>query len=243
MLYSPLDQFQIFELSTFFPFSNYFIYGLLYLLLPIFLLILPSVRGHLFGSLYTFAGWEAAQGYLSYVLSVVSQLGYYYLFYLVILATLLFVSNLFGLFPYGFTVTSHISFTFASAFMILIAINVVAFFRFLKGYWALFLPSGTPFMIAPLLVVIELVSYLSRLFSLSIRLFANIMAGHTLVHILLSFIFKVMIWGGFFLLISILPMILSQLIFFMETGIAILQSYVFVALVLNYINDLLSEGH
>jgi len=122
-------------------------------------------------------------------------------------------------------------------------INLAASFRFRGGFLALFLPEGTPFLIRPTLILIELVSYIARLFSLSIRLFANIMAGHTLMHIILVFVSKILLGGRLFAIIFFIPFALSQLIFFMEVGISMLQAYVFVTLGLNYLNDLVQEGH
>jgi len=174
----------------------------------------------------------------------VVQLGSYFFFYFLLLLSILLTNNLFGLFPYSFTLSSHIIFTFGLSFYTFLSLNMVVSFRFLTDFLGIFLPKGTPFFIIPLLVVIELVSYLSRLFSLAIRLFANIMSGHTLVHILLSFVSKMFFNGRFTFFFVLIPFGLCQLIFFMEFGIAILQTYVFITLVVNYLKDTISgEGH
>ena len=89
--------------------------------------------------------------------------------------------NMFGMIPYSFTVTSHIIVTFVLAAFIFIGVTIIGFIKHGIGYLKLFVPSGVPMLLLPLIVVIEIISYLSRPVSLSVRLFANMMAGHTTV--------------------------------------------------------------
>jgi len=241
-MFSPLAQFQVFDLA--FGLQNYFFAEIFYLFLPLFIIVVTFFYSLVRVNFSTVFQKGLIRGYYFYLLSVVLQLGNYYLFYFFILVMILFTNNVFGLFPFGFALTSQIIFTFYLAFAIFLGINIVSILRFSRGFLAHFLPNGTPFFIIPLLVMIELVSYISRLFSLAIRLFANIMSGHTLMHILLSFSAKMMLSGSRILLfVAGIPIGLSQLIFFMEAGIAILQSYVFVTLVANYLKDLVFESH
>jgi F-type H+-transporting ATPase subunit a len=100
---------------------------------------------------------------------------------------LLLTCNLVGMVPYSFTVTSHIIFTFSLALSIFIGINIVGFKTHGIKFFSLFLPRGVPLFIVPLLVTIEFISYIIKVFTLSIRLFANMTSGHTLLKIIASF--------------------------------------------------------
>jgi F-type H+-transporting ATPase subunit a len=108
--------------------------------------------------------------------------------YLLLIFFLILFSNLFGMVPYTFTITSHLLFTFSLSLSIFIGINIIGIRKLKLEFFQLFFPSGVPLIMGPFLIVIELISYLSRVFSLAIRLFANIMSGHTLLKILSSFV-------------------------------------------------------
>ena len=100
---------------------------------------------------------------------------------------LILICNVLGMIPYSFTVTSHLIVTFSTALAIFVGINIIGILKNRKHFLSLFFPPGAPLALAPLLVLIELVSYVFRVFSLAIRLFANLMSGHTLLKILSSF--------------------------------------------------------
>ena len=104
--------------------------------------------------------------------------------------------NMFGMIPYAFTVTSHIIVTFVLASFIFIGVTIVGFAKHGIGYLKLFVPSGVPAVLLPLIVVIEIISYLSRPISLSVRLFANMMAGHTMMKVFGGFVISLGIVGG-----------------------------------------------
>lgn len=150
------------------------------------------------------------------------------------------LSNLAGLMPYSFTATSSFVITFFLAATHFIGINIIGVIQHRWEIQNLFLPSGTPLAIAPLLVLIELVSYIARVFSLSIRLFANMMSGHTLLKILIGFSWTLINAGSIYFFVAFLPWIIVTLIMFLETLIAFLQAYVFVVLTAIYINDVLN---
>jgi len=97
------------------------------------------------------------------------------------------ICNLLGMIPYSFTVTSHLIVTFSTALAGFIGLNIIGIAKNRRHFLSLFFPPGAPMGLAPLLVFIELVSYVFRVLSLSIRLFANLMSGHTLLKILSSF--------------------------------------------------------
>jgi F-type H+-transporting ATPase subunit a len=160
-------------------------------------------------------------------------------------------SNLIGLVPFSFTVTAHIFHTFSLSLSIIIALTIIGFLKHKIKFLNLFVPSGAPSFLIPLLIIIEIISYVSRAFSLAIRLFANMMSGHTLLNIIASFAVIMLVVQfhklSFGLMIhyisSIVPLIMISGIFFLELGIAFLQAYVFIVLVAIYLNDSFKGGH
>ncbi len=159
------------------------------------------------------------------------------LFYLFIF---ILVSNLAGLIPYSFTLTSSFIVTFFLASTHFIGINLIGVFQQKWKILNLFLPSGVPLVMAPFLILLELISYIARVFSLSIRLFANMMSGHALLKILIGFAWILLNTGSIFMVLAPFPWIIVTVILFLETLIAFLQAYVFVILITIYINDVLN---
>lgn len=139
--------------------------------------------------------------------------------------------NLFGMMPYSFTVTSHISVTFVLAMLVFLTVTIVGFVRHGFHFLSLFLPKGTPLWLAPLLVMIEFIAYLARPISLSLRLTANMIAGHVLLKVLAGF----MVVMVFYLKAIPAPFIIILTGF--EFVIAILQAYIFTILSCVYLND------
>lgn len=113
--------------------------------------------------------------------------GQEYFPYVFTLFSFILIANLIGLVPYSFTVTSHLIVTFTTALAIFAGMNIIGILKHRKHFLSLFFPPGSPVALAPLLVIIELVSYVFRVISLSVRLFANLMSGHTLLKILAGF--------------------------------------------------------
>jgi F-type H+-transporting ATPase subunit a len=145
--------------------------------------------------------------------------------------------NLIGMVPFTFTVTSHIIVTFVMAAVVFLGVTVIGFIRHGTHFLKLFVPSGVPIFLLPLLVVIELLSYLTRPISLSVRLFANMMAGHTMLKV----------FGGFVVALGVLagwaPLAFVVALTGLEIGIAILQAYVFAILTCIYLNDAINLHH
>jgi len=145
--------------------------------------------------------------------------------------------NMFGMIPYAFTVTSHIIVTFILASFIFVGVTIIGFMKHGFGYLKLFVPSGVPAVLLPLIVVIEIISYLSRPVSLSVRLFANMMAGHTMMKVFGGFVISLGIVGGW------LPLSFSVALTGLEILVAFLQAYVFAILTCIYLNDALNLHH
>lgn len=145
--------------------------------------------------------------------------------------------NLIGLVPYSFTLTSHLIVTFALALFIFIAFNIICIRTHGLAFFSLFLPSGTSFALALLLVPIELISYVFKPVSLSIRLFANMMAGHTLLKVIAGFAWTLGSCSGILFIIHYIPLLILFPLFGLELGVALIQSFVFVILLCIYLND------
>jgi len=140
--------------------------------------------------------------------------------------------NLFGMIPYSFTFTSHIIVTLALAMGVFIFVTILGFVKHGIKFFGFFVIPGLPFYMLPLLIPIEVISYLSRPVSLSVRLFANMLAGHTLLKVFAGFVSAL----GFF---GILPLVFIIALTGLEILIAFLQAYVFAILTCLYINDAL----
>ena len=145
--------------------------------------------------------------------------------------------NMIGMLPYSFTVTSHIIVTLIMAIFIFIAVTLIGFANHGLKYLSIFVPKGVPAVLLPLITVIELISYLSRPISLSVRLFANMMAGHTMLKVFGGFVVSLGLIGGW------LPLTFSVALTGLEILVAFLQAYVFAILTCIYLNDALNLHH
>lgn len=153
------------------------------------------------------------------------------------------VSNMVGIIPYTFTVSSHIIVTVALALLVFLTVLVYGFYKNGLKFFKLFVPSGVPIVILPLVVLIEIISFLSRPVSHSVRLFANMLAGHITLKVFASFVtmlgaFGAVGWAG-----AVLPLALTVALTALELLVAFLQAYVFTILTCIYINDAIHPGH
>ena len=153
----------------------------------------------------------------------------YFSFIFTIFMFVLF-GNFLGMLPYSFTFTSHIAVTLTMALVIFVLVTVIAFMKHGMHFFSFFLPAGVPIFLSPLMISIEVISYFTRPFSLSIRLFANMMAGHTLLKVVGGFVFPLGLLG-------IIPVAGLVAITGLEFLIAFLQAYIFTILTCIYIND------
>lgn len=148
------------------------------------------------------------------------------------------LSNFFGLVPGAFTVTSQIIVTFALTVLVMLTVVVVGFAKHGFGFLKLFVPKA-PWYLLPLLVPIEVISFLTRLVSLSVRLFANMMAGHTMLQVFAGFVIALGGAGGILVALSVTPMLFIIFIVTLELLVAFLQAYVFAVLTCIYLNEAL----
>jgi F-type H+-transporting ATPase subunit a len=152
-------------------------------------------------------------------------------------------ANLLGLFPYFFTVTSHIVITAALAITVILLVIGYGFYRNGFGFMKLFVPHGVPGYLLPLVVLIEVLSFLSRPISLSVRLFANMLAGHITLKVFASFIIMLGAFGFAGWLGAIIPFAMTVALTALEVLVAFLQAYVFAILTCMYLNDALHPSH
>jgi F-type H+-transporting ATPase subunit a len=153
------------------------------------------------------------------------------------------VANCIGLIPYTFTVTSHIIITAALALMVFLTVIIYGFYRNGLKFFGLFVPKGIPIYILPLIVFIEVLSFLSRPISHSVRLFANMLAGHITLKVFASFITLLGGLGIFGIFGATLPLALVVALTALEILVAFLQAYVFAILTCIYLNDAIHPGH
>ncbi|MDF1733298.1 MAG: F0F1 ATP synthase subunit A, partial [Minwuia sp.] len=145
--------------------------------------------------------------------------------------------NLLGMIPYSFTPTSHIIVTFGMALVVFIGVTIIGFAKNGLGFIRLFVPSGVPIPLLFILVPIEIISYFVRPISLSLRLFANMMAGHTMLKVFGGFVISLGFVAGW------APLAFLVALTGLEIGIAMLQAYVFTILSCLYLHDALHPGH
>ncbi len=242
ILYQPLEQFEIlllFNLNIIYL-TNFLIY----------LIIVYLVIRLLFGLiLFNFRiipyNWQIiTEQIYNFVFDLVKQQinisGYAYFPIIFSLFLFILISNIVGMFLYSFTLTSHVTVAFTLSFSFFISIILIGILIQKKEFINTFIPSGAPKILKPFLIGIEIISYFSRPFSLGIRLFANLMAGHTLLAILANFTFLISKKN---IIITLLPYFLIVAIVGLEAMIAMLQAYVFTVLICIYLNDSIKGSH
>ncbi|HEY1505416.1 MAG TPA: F0F1 ATP synthase subunit A [Stellaceae bacterium] len=149
----------------------------------------------------------------------------------------IFFGNLLGLIPYGYTFTGQIVVTFAMAAVVFIGVTIIGIARHGWHFLSFFVPHGVPVALLLLLVPIELLSYIIRPFTLSIRLFANMMAGHTMLAIFAGFVAPLLLAAGAIKAFAVVPLGVDILLIFLELLVAALQAYVFTILTCLYLRD------
>jgi F-type H+-transporting ATPase subunit a len=149
------------------------------------------------------------------------------------------INNLVGMVPYSFAPTSHFILTFSISFTVVIGATILGFQIHRLKFFSLFVPSGCPLGLLPLLVLIEFISYLARNVSLGLRLAANVLSGHMLLNILGGFTYNIMSKGLLYFFLGLLPLLFIVAFSGLEIGIAFIQAQVFVVLSSSYIKDAL----
>jgi F-type H+-transporting ATPase subunit a len=155
----------------------------------------------------------------------------YSLFFFVLIA------NLIGNVPYNYTISSAIICSIGLSFTIFIGVTILGLSLHKVRFFSFFVPAGTPLALVPLLVLIEIISYVARAFSLGVRLFANIVAGHTLMKILSTFLFQLFGSSLLIAVLTLIPFAFFLAIMGLELAVSFIQAYVLTLLVCSYIKD------
>ena len=246
---SPLEQFEIRDLLgltspiidfSFINITNFGLYLIILLLVILLMNLITNNYNKLVGS-----NWYLSQEiiYDTIINIVKTQIGgkvwgyYFPLVYTFFI--LIFTINLISIIPYSFAITSHVVFVVSISIIIWLGLTIIGFYTHGLKFFGLFLPLGTPLILVPLLVSIELLSYFARLISLGLRLSANIIAGHLLIVILGGLLFNLIAINILTFLLGFLPMIAILGIVCLEFAILIIQAYVWCILISSYLKDLI----
>ena len=243
---SPLSQFEVTSLIGLnapilvhlnLTLTNLALYSILVLILVIGLHVLANNNTKLIPSKWSIALESSFASLNSLVRDQIGIANEIYLPFIYSLFFFVLIANLIGNVPYSYTVTTSIIVTLGLSFTILIGVTILGLIIHQLKFFSFFIPSGTPLALVPLLVLIEMVSYLARAFSLGIRLFSNMLGGHTLMKILSSFLYKMFSASAFIAILTLVPFALFLGIMLLEIGVSFIQAYVFTILTCSYIKD------
>ena len=235
--HSPLDQFEINPLVNFevggvnLAFTNSSVSMVITVLfITLFLTLTVNPRSIVPGRMQLIS--ELCYNFIAQLLNdTVGDQGKRYFPFVFSIFMFVLIGNMVGMIPYQFTFTSHIIVTFALATVVFIGVTILGFVNHGIRFFTFFYIPGVPFYMHPLLIPIEVISYLSRPISLSVRLFANMLAGHTLLKVFAGFVVSMPFFTG------VLPLTFIVALTGLEILIAFLQAYVFAILTCLYIND------
>jgi len=245
-MFSPLDQFETFSLIGFtapivgdfyISFTNIGLYSFLVLTIILGLHTLGNNNFALVPSSYSIALETLFATISTIVRNQIGETKEVYIPFIYSLFLFILISNLISNIPYNFAITSSIIVCLGLSVTIFIGVTLLAIVKHKITYFSFFLPQGTPGPLVPLLVLIELVSNLARSVSLGLRLFANLCAGHSLMAILSSFLFKMFSSSLLMSVVTLLPFTVFIGIIGLEVAVSFIQAYVFVLLVSSYIKD------
>ena len=244
ILNSPLEQFEVTSLlglnAPIFGYLNITLTNLgFYSLFVLFIIISLHYLGNNETRLLPSKWSIVLESFFASINSMVrEQLGKeLYLPFIYALFFFILIANLTGNVPYSYTVTTSIIVTIGLSFTILIGVTILGLSIHKLHFFSYFVPSGTPLALIPLLVLIEIGSYLSRAFSLGIRLFANMVAGHTLLKILSTFLYQMFSSSIIVAVLTLIPFSIFLALIGLELAVSLIQSYVFTLLVCSYIKD------
>jgi ATP synthase subunit 6 len=251
MIFAPLEQFQILSILPLkifnldFSITNFLLINILALLSTVSIIYYNSSNENYLRetSLYFIMNhWQKIIEFVSEITAqlitdIISNNNEKYFPFISILFNFILFSNLIGLVPYSFTTTSHLIITFTLSFSIFFGINIITFQKYKLKTFSLFLPANTSFFLALLLVPIEFISYIAKPISLGVRLFINLMAGHSLLKVIVGFSWSMLLLENATSFGMLIPMIILVILFGLELGVALIQTYVFVILTCIYIQD------
>ena len=245
-MFTPLEQFQVISLLpiTFFRLDVSLTNVLLISLLTLGMLVSLTYALSAEDSKYSFVpnNWQTLLETVndtsaSLVYDNTNKEGEKYFPFMSSIFTFVLFINLIGLIPYSFTVTSHLVVTFSLSLSIFIGLNIICVKKHGMHMLSLFIPANTSITLAWLLIPIEFVSYVFKPISLGVRLFANLMAGHTLLKVIIGFSWAMLLLEDYLSIAHVVPLLIIVLLFGLELGVAVIQAYVFTVLTCIYLND------
>ena len=241
---SPLEQFEVINLisinAPIFGYLNISLTNLgLYSVLVLSLIILLHYMWNNNNKLVPSKGSIVLESIFTTINTMVKeQLGKeIYLLFVYSLFIFILIANLLGNIPYSYTIITSIIVTIGLSFTILTGVTILALYLHNLKFFSYFVPSGTPLALVPLLVLIEVVSYLARAFSLGIRLFANMAAGHSLLKILSTFLYQMFSAGVIASILTLIPFSIFLALCGLELAVSVIQAYVFTLLTISYLKD------
>jgi F-type H+-transporting ATPase subunit a len=244
ILNSPLEQFEVNSLISILApifgyinitLSNLSLYSILILIIILSLHVISNNENKILPSKWSIA----IESIFTTINTMVrEQLGKeIYLPFIYSLFFFILISNLIGNIPYSYTITTSVIVTIGLSVTILTGVTILGLYLHKFHFFSFFVPSGTPLALVPLLVLIETVSYLARALSLGIRLFANMVAGHSLLKILSTFLYQMFSSSFIIAIFTLIPFTFFLALCGLEVAVSIIQAYVFVLLVISYIKD------
>jgi F-type H+-transporting ATPase subunit a len=255
MLFTPLEQFQIISIFSFklfcldFSLTNMLFINFIVILifssviyfisssnnLETTFFLIPSVWQTLVETIYE----TAAQ----LVFDNLNEEGEKFFPFIAVIFTFILFNNLIGLIPYSFTITSHLIVTFTLSFSIFIGVVSLCVQKYKLEMLSIFLPPNTPLALGFLLVPIELISYIFKPISLGVRLFANLMAGHTLLKVIVGFAWSMLLLEDLLAWFHTIPLLILVILMGLELGVAVIQAYVFTVLTCIYLTEATNISH
>ncbi len=246
LIHSPLEQFEVTSLiginapilgNLQLTLTNLGLYSVVVLFLVIGLHYLGNNNNKLVPSKWSIALESSFASISSMVRSQIGSANEIYLPFIYSLFFFIIISNLSGNVPYNYTVTTSLIVSIGLSFTIFIGVTLLGLIKHQLHFFSYFIPSGTPLGLVPLLVLIEFISYLARAFSLGIRLFANMVAGHTLLKILSTLLYQLFSAGVLVFFVTLVPFAIFTALIGLELAVSIIQAYVFCILTCSYIKD------
>jgi F-type H+-transporting ATPase subunit a len=245
---NPLEQFQLHDLAYFqvplfstvkFSLTNIGLYLIIVLLLISVINFIATNNLRILPSRWSISQESMYASIVSMVRNQIGNQNEIYVPLMYVIFNFVLFNNLIGLVPYSFTPTSYLIITIALSTTIVLAVTLIGLLRHGLVFFSYFVPAGTPLALVPLLVVIEIISYIARSLSLGLRLGANIIAGHSLLKIFSGFTSSAITIGPIIMICSILPLLVLTILYSLELAIAFLQAYVFTILTSSYLKDAL----
>jgi len=246
VLNSPLEQFEIVSfLNISAPILGYFnlaltnlgLYSLIVLFLVLSLHLVGNNEGKLVPSFWSISLESSFASIHSMVRSQIGSANERYLPFIYSLFFFILISNLVSNVPYSYSLTTSLIVSLGLSFTIFIGVTILGLYKHQINFFSYFIPAGTPLGLVPLLVLIEFISYLARAFSLGVRLFANLTAGHTLLKILSGLLSQLFTSGILMFFITLIPFAIFVALCGLEIAVSVIQAYVFCILTCSYLKD------